>query len=186
MEARPVTARTPACLALALLCTGGVAHGQSLGQIAEQEMTRRQRVAGGKQYTNDDLKPESTPAVPLPAAAPEPATAAAPAPVAPAQDVPAAATDKSEKPLVKEHRDEAYWRGRVRELRAQIEKLRGEIKAMETRTEALEAEAAGVNELNVTQTALNRLRTNLQSFTQELDAFQARGRRANVPMDWLQ
>jgi hypothetical protein len=57
---------------------------------------------------------------------------------------------------------------------------------METGIQRLEGQPGGAGELNVTQTALSRLRTNLQSFTREFEAFQARGRRANVPADWLQ
>jgi hypothetical protein len=176
------------CVALALACTGSAAHGQSLGQVAEQEATRRQRVAAGKQYTNDTLKPESKPVDAPPATAPDTATGATTpvaAPVAPPA-APAAAVEKSEKPLVKEHRDEAYWRSRVRELRSHMQRLQGEISAMETGIQRLEGQPGGSGELSVTQTALSRLRTNLQSFTRELEAFQARGRRANVPADWLQ
>jgi hypothetical protein len=188
MEDRAMTARMWAGIALTLVCTAGAAHGQSLGQVAEQEASRRQRIAGGKQYTNDNLKPEAKPAdAPLPAAT-DASTAASspPAASAAAPAAPGAASEKSEKPLVKERRDETYWRGRMRELRAHITSLQGEIKAMETRVEMLEAQPGGATELGVTQNALSRLRANLQSFTKEFDSFQARGRRANVPADWLQ
>jgi hypothetical protein len=184
-----MTARIWVGVGLAIACTAGVARSQSLGQVAEQEASRRQRVAAGKQYTNDNLKPEAKPADAPPAAAPDVKAAAAPtsgAPAAAPAAAAAAASEKSEKPLVKEHRDEGYWRGRMRELRGHIANLQSEIKAMETRVETLGEQPGGAGELSVTQNALSRLRANLQSFTQELEAFQARGRRANVPADWLQ
>jgi hypothetical protein len=180
-----VSAGTLAAIAIVLF-TATAANSQSLGQIAEQEASRRQRVAGGKQYTNDNLKPESRPAgaepvaakaTELPAAAPEAPPAAAPA---------TATAEATEKPLVKEHRTEAYWRGRTKELRGHIQRLQSEIKVIEGQLDTLSEQPAPAGEMDLTQTALNRLRTNLRSFTEEFERFQARGRRANVPADWLQ
>jgi hypothetical protein len=180
-----VSVRTLAAIAI-VLGAATAADSQSLGQVAEQEAARRQRVASGKQYTNDNLKPESRSAgaepvaakvAELPAAAPD-ATPAAP---------PAAATaEAAEKPLVKEHRTEAYWRGRTKELRGHIQRLQNEIKVIEGQLETLAEQPGPAAEMELTQTALTRLRTNLQSFTAEFERFQARGRRANVPADWLQ
>jgi hypothetical protein len=177
---------TRVLVALAItLASSTAANGQSLGHVAEQEASRRQRVAGGKQYTNENLKPESRPADSEPVAASDAPTADK-ADALPATAPSAVGGEPKEKPLVKEHRTEAYWRGRTKELRGHIGRLQTEIKVIEGQLEKLEEESGSAGEVGLTQSALNRLRTNLQSFTQEFERFQARGRRANVPADWLQ
>jgi hypothetical protein len=174
-----------AIVTMLLLGSSSIASGQSLAQIAEQEASRRQRVAAGKQYTNENLKPESRPTGAERAAAPT--DAAAPVAATPPPEAPASISgDKAEKPVIRERRPEAYWRARLQALRGHLARLQSEIKVLEARVQTLEEQGVGGGEMDLTRTALKGLRSNQQSYAQELEQVLARGRRDNVPADWLQ
>lgn len=174
-------------LAMALLAADAAA-GQSLGEIARREADRRRQVADGRQYTNDDLRPEPQPA-PSTAVQAAAAESAAAAGDTKSEAAAATSTDAKALPPAREKRPEPYWRERAQQLRAMVQKAREEVTALEARSSGLDAAGASraaAREGDVTREALGKARQNLRFFTEELQQFEQRARRANVPPEWTQ
>jgi hypothetical protein len=181
---RPLIA---AAIFTTLALVGGVApvRAQSLAEVAQKEQERRKSVKPAtKVLTNKDLGD-----VPAPAAVPPADTKAPDAAktVTPAEPV----TDVSKTPV----KDQAYWSGRMKELRTQIERDGTYVEALQTRVNSLSADF--VNRDDPAQRAvierdrqraiaeLNRLKKAVEDGKKAIAALEEEARRAGTPPGWL-
>ena len=168
---------------------------QGLGEVARKEAARRQQVAAGKKYTNEDLPAADTPAV----------TAADPAVSAPPADAAPAAGEKADKPAAegsavpgeptitppREKRDEKYWRDRSAVLRVKLNEGQEKVKALQQRLAQLDdalkrgAGSSHTQEREVTQQALTEAQENHAHIKAEWTRMEDRAKGANVPAEWL-
>ena len=162
---------------------------QSLGELARLEAERRKQVTPGKQFTDKDLRPEPKPSaaesrpVPSQVAPPSVETTRSASGDAPG----ASSTTPQNSARASEPRNEAYWRGRTRELRGHIERVRDEMTAVEGRLTELEGQAGASvgREREVLTAVLEKLRKDSHAFTEEFERLEQRARVAKVPADWL-
>jgi hypothetical protein len=200
-----VVARHIAVLAFVAGLAVPDAAGQSLADVARKEEARRKTGQGTvKVYTNDDLRPvPATTAPPGPATAGSAPAAAVPSPAAPspaaavtpaADAVPAASSGAAPAgaPTVK---DQAYWSGRMRQLRTQLERDETYVEALQSRINALTTDF--VNRDDPAQRAvverdrqraiaeLDRLKLQIEDDKQAIADFEEEARRASVPPGWL-
>jgi hypothetical protein len=157
------------------------ASAQSLGEVAKKEEERRKTVkASGKVYTNKDLG-----SVPPASAAAAPAAPSSPSAAAPAG-----------KPEEKEPaKDQAYWAGRMKELRTQIERDQTYADALQTRVNSLSADfvnrddpaqrAAIATDRQKAAAELDRLKLQIEVTKKAIAALEEEARRASVPPGWL-
>jgi len=177
-------------LAAIVLCSG-VAHAQSLGEVAKKEEERRKAVKSpGKVYTNDDLR--RYPVGPPPAAEGAAAEAGAPAdPVAAAkaqQGIPA-----PEK--VEEKRDETWWKQRIMDAREQLRRSEAFVEAMQTRVNSLTndfyarddpAQRATIwSQRTAALDEMDRLTREIADQKKAIADIEEEARREGVPPGWL-
>ena len=191
---------TPMRRATQLALVGGIAwltagpSAQGLGEVARKEAARRQQVAAGKKYTNEDLPASETPAVstavPAPSAPSEPA--AAPGDKAgKAPDEGAAGTGEPAITPPREKRDEKYWRDRSAVLRVKLNEGQEKVKALQQRLAQLDdalkrgAGSSHTQEREVTQQALTEAQENHAHMKAEWTRMEDRAKAANVPAEWL-
>lgn len=201
---------------LAFVAAVQPAAAQSLGEVAKAEAQRRTTAGKATRvYTNESLRPEPQPEVPLPSAAPaadglavltqsgsvaRPADAAqavaamAPAPSAgtPQAGTPAAAA--SAKPG-SEPSSESEWRTRAADLRGQVVRQRILADALQSRINALRtdfvnrddpAQRAVIEQDRVKALAeLERVKKDLKSAEQAVTDLDDQARRKSVPAGWL-
>jgi hypothetical protein len=165
------------------------AAGQSLADAAKKEEERRKAVKkAGKVYTNKDL---GTPSGPAPAAPPAAAPGAAPGDTAkPAEKPGEKPADEQEPP-----RDQAYWAGRMKELRTQLERNQTFADALQTRINSLSADFVNrddpaqrsvlANDRQRAQAELDRLRQQIEADKKAIADLEEEARRAGVPPGWL-
>ncbi len=175
------------------------AHAQALGDLARQEAARRQTVASGKVFTNDNLKPVPpstatppppvgttlTPPPPSPDAGTPPAEGAASTP-----DAKAAAQAPSDG-----RRTEAYWRGRLSAARDNLSRSQTFQDALQARIGALAldfvnrddpAQRAQIERDHIKALAeLERVKKEIAQSQREITDIQDEGRRAGAPAGWL-
>ncbi|HEY6362423.1 MAG TPA: hypothetical protein VIX63_15025 [Vicinamibacterales bacterium] len=204
---------TGVMLAVGLLAACGV-QAQSLGDVAQQEESRRKGVkAPGKVYTNESLKtveppaPPATPSSPAPqAAAPaEPATPAAPNAAAPAAPATPAAPNASASPAppgvatpgaaTEGPRDEKYWRGKLESARTALSRAYLFQEALQSRINALSTDFVNRDdpaqrsviaaERQKALAELDRVKQEIAQNQKAIVAIQEEGRRAGVPAGWL-
>ncbi len=167
------------------------ALGQTLADVARQEEARRRSIKKpAKVYTNASLKPApsgegvpvGTPLVTVPAEQPPPAANAQPAaPEATAQADPA--------------KDEAYWRKRIGDARAQRERNAVYLESLENRINGLWAEFTARDDpaqraviAQNRQRAIDerdRLQKDQLALEKQIKDIEEEARRANVPPGWL-
>jgi hypothetical protein len=168
-------------LVVLLAVAGDGLLAQSLADVAKKEEERRKAVKeSGKVYTNKDLGtlPPGTPAPPPP----PPAAAAA--------------AKETEKPEDKEPpKDQAYWSGRLNELRTALQRDETYVEALQTRVNSLSADF--VNRDDPAQRAvisadrqkataeLDRLKTQIAATKKAIADLEEEARRAGVPPGWL-
>ena len=182
----------PAVVAVASFLAGTTSVAQSLADVVRKEEERRKTVKeAGKVYTNKDLG--STPLAPPATAIPPPDTSTSPAPAGGSNDSNASAVEPAEsEPEVK---DQAYWAGRMKELRAQVERDQTLLDAMQSRINALTTDFVNIAdpaqrsviEMNRQKALveLERLRKSVLETTQKIADLEEEARRANVPPGWL-
>jgi hypothetical protein len=157
------------------------ASAQSLGEVAKKEEERRKTVkASGKVYTNKDLGSVPPASATPPAAAPSSPSAAAPA-----------AKPEEKEPA----KDQAYWAGRMKELRTQIERDQTYADALQTRVNSLSADfvnrddpaqrAAIANDRQKAAAELDRLKLQIEVAKKSIADLEEEARRAGVPPGWL-
>jgi hypothetical protein len=178
----------PAAIFTILALTDGVAtvRAQSLAEVAQKEEERRKTVKpASKVFTNKDLGDVPAASVPPPAATKAPEAAKTDKPAEPAAD------DSKKTPV----KDQAYWSGRMTQLRAQFEQDQVLADALQTRINSLSADF--VNRDDPAQRAL--VAQNRQRAIVELDRLtkaiaegkkaiadlEEEARRASVPPGWL-
>ena len=184
----------PAVVAVASFLAGATPVAQSLADVARKEEERRKTVKeAGKVYTNKDLG--SAPLAPPAMAIPPLDTSTSPAPAGGSNDSNASAVEPAEgEPEVK---DQAYWAGRMKELRAQVERDQTLLDAMQSRINALTTDFVNIADpaqRSVIETnrqkalaELERLRKSVVELrtTQKIADLEEEARRANVPPGWL-
>ena len=180
----------------ALFLAGSVTglHAQTLADVAKKEEARRKELKQpAKTYTNKDLagSPAATPA----------ADAAAPiAPTADAAKDAKAKKDADDKAKAKEKdqgpaKDQAYWAGRVKDLRTQLDRDQTYADALQTKINSLATDF--VNRDDPAQRAqiardkqkamdeLNRLKAAIQNDKKAIADLEEEARKAGVPPGWL-
>src|SRR2546428_9480795 len=117
-----------ASLILLILTCVWPLHAQSLADVAKKEEDRRKALpAPAKVYTNKDLKAPPAGSAPPPAATGKPADDPAKTPEKDAKDA------KDTEPA----KDQAYWAGRLKALRAKLERDQTFAEAVQTRINSL-------------------------------------------------
>jgi hypothetical protein len=190
----------------------GVVRAQSLADVAKQEEERRKTIKQpSKVYTNKDLR-----GVPSPIDAPPP-EATKPAPDAAASSEPSGSAGKSSdagKPVETGKspakgdagktavpnekgpaRDQAYWAGRLKELKAQLDRDQTYADALQSRISALTADftaradpaqrAVIARDKQKALDELERLKKAITSDKKALADLEDEARRAGVPPGWL-
>lgn len=157
----------------------------SLADVARQEEDRRKNVKGaGKVYTNKDLGTVPPAVVSPPADPNKPAAAASAKPAEPAK-----AEDKG--PV----KDQAYWSGRMKELRTQLDRDQTYADALQTRVNSLTADFVNLDDpaqRSVVErdrqravAELDRLKKAVVDGTKAIADLEEEARRAGVPPGWL-
>ena len=162
---------------------------QSLVDVAKAEEARRKGVRKpAKVYTNGDLKPASSTAVP-----PAPATPASAAPgnATPAINIPGGTVPAA----TSETRDQAFWADRISTARTAYDRSRMFAEALQSRINALTTDF--VNRDDPVQRAkiegdrktalaeLDRVRTEMAGQQKAIADIEEEARRAGVPSGWL-
>ncbi|MGE0863057.1 MAG: hypothetical protein AB7P34_04075 [Vicinamibacterales bacterium] len=161
---------------------------QTLADVARAEEARRKSTKKATRvYTNDNLKPDTTPSRPEP----PPQAPAAPSTVVPAVNLPGGSVPAA----AAETRDQAYWGNRIAIARAAVERTKVLAAAMQSRINALTtdfvnrddpAQRAVIQTDRQTALAeLERLRVELAAQEAEILAIEDEARRAGVPSGWL-
>jgi hypothetical protein len=161
------------------------AAAQSLADVARKEEERRKAIGEpAKVITNKDLTP--TPAPPPGT----PATASTPKPAGASADKDAKDKDGKDAP-----KDEAYWKGRQKQLQDQLERdttfadaLQSKINALTTDFAARDDPAQRAQIERDRQKAINdqnRLKKAVEDDKKAIADFQEEARRAGVPPGWL-
>lgn len=176
-------------VAVLFMAVPNAATGQSLADVARTEQARRQdQPKASKVYTNDSMKADITPSVPVPAGATNDAPAATDA-------TPAPAAAEAPAPAGGERRDQAYWKGRMTGAREQLERSKTFAEALQTRVNALSADF--VNRDDPAQQAqigqnrakavaeLDRVQREITAQTKAIAAIEDEARKAGVPAGWL-
>jgi hypothetical protein len=162
------------------------AAAQTLADVSRREEERRKQSKEGKVYTNKDLHPVSAVPAPPPAAGD---TAAA------AKEGGQTADAKPAEPKPAGQKDEAFWRGRMKELRTELDRNKTYLEALQSRVNALNTDF--VNRDDPAQQAvigadrqkaldeLGRLKSTMAQTEKAISDLQDEARRANVPAGWL-
>jgi len=182
----------PAAIFSILVLAGGVAavRAQSLADVAQKEEERRKTVKpASKVITNKDLA-----AVPPPPAVTPPDDAKA----ADAKAAEVAKTAKPAEPGAGDKgpvKDQAYWSGRMKELRAQVDRDQLYAEALQTRINSLTADFVnrddpaqrGVIERDRQRATgeLDRLTKAIAEGKKAIADLEEEARRAGVPPGWL-
>jgi hypothetical protein len=175
---------TPALLA-ALALTAGASSGfaQSLADVARKEEARRQAIKEpAKTWTNKDLGAGGDVVVP-PTPAPDASSSSS-------------TTSESTDPKSKEPvRDQAYWSGKMKGLRANLDRDETLLAALESRINALNTDFVNRDDpAQRSQVEINRKKALAEqaSLKQQVDAdkkaisdLEEEARRANAPAGWL-
>ena len=182
--------RLIACLTAVAIATPVVLSAQGLAAVAKKEEARRKAVTtGGKVYTNDNLRPDITPAGSP--ASPNGSPAVPSAPAAPAPSANPAAGDAA----AGEVKDEAYWRNRMSGARSAVERSRIFADALQSRINALTTDI--VNRADPAQRAqlelerqravaeLDRVKKEIADGTKAIADLEEEARKAGVPPGWL-
>ena len=178
---------TPAAIFIILALTACLAsvQAQSLAEVAQKEEERRKTVKpASKVLTNKDLGA-------VPAAVVVPPTDTKPAEGAKTAK-PAEPSAEDSKAAMK---DQAYWSGRMKELRTQVERDQTYVEALQTRVNSLSADF--VNRDDPAQRAIigrdrqravdeiDRLKKAIEDGRKAIAGLEEEARRASVPPGWL-
>src|SRR5712692_2724515 len=165
---------------------------QSLADIAKKEEERRQAIkVPAKVYTNADLK--SVPPPTAPTASPSSSDGVKASAASPATDKQEAANDQkdAQKAAQGKTKDQAYWSGRLKELRAQLDRDQTYAEALQSRINSLATDF--VNRDDPAQRAviaqnrqkaideLARLQQSIQNDKKAIADLEEEARKAGVP-----
>jgi hypothetical protein len=165
---------------------------QTLADVAQREEQRRKAVKpAAKVYTNKELRSgqESGALATAPAAPP---------PAAPASGTEASTAAKPTEPPQEPDqpvKDQAYWAGRMKELRANLERDQTYVDALQSRVNALATDfvnrddpaqrGAIANERQKNVAELERLKKAIVDTKKAIADLEEEARRAGVPPGWL-
>ena len=181
-----------ALLMAAVGAAAAPAAGQTLADVARQEAVRRKTIKKpAKLYTNASLHAAPPTEAESPGAVP-PAQPVQPAPAKPAASAPAAAPEAASPGPVK---DEAYWRRRITEARAQRDRNQVYLDSLQNRIDGLWADftarddpaqrsVIGQNRDRAIA-ELERLKKEQESLEKQIVAIEEEARQAGVPPGWL-
>jgi hypothetical protein len=167
------------------LALASAASAQSLGEVAKKEESRRKAAANaGKVYTNDNLRPSD-------GVAPPPASAAP----AGSAEASSAQPKAEEKPADGPKKDEAYWRGRVTQIRDNLQRAKMFQEALQTRINSLSHDFSSrddpaqrgvvANDRQKALSELDRVKKEIADYEKQLTDLEDEARRAGVPPGWL-
>jgi hypothetical protein len=173
----------------AVALSGSLAQAQSLGDIAAQEAARRKAVSSsGKVYTNENLRPEGSPAPPPPAATAGTGKSDTTAPGSTKTPATGEAADDTKK-------DEKYWRKRLSDERDQLTRAQTFVEALQSRINGLSADFSAHddpfqrNQISADRqkalAELDRVRKEILAHTKAIADIQEEGRKAGAPPAWL-
>jgi hypothetical protein len=181
-----------AMLAVIGFLTAGPAA-QGLGDVAKREAERRQKVATGKRYTNNDLPPDSGSAAPIALKATPTTSEQTVKPEVSADGAASQAGSKTPEPAAtgpqKDNRPESYWRDKANEIRRHLQTYRDQVKALEGRLSDLDSQPAtpaGASEREVTLKSLQQSQKNLGFLENQWRSFEAKARASKVSPAWIQ
>jgi hypothetical protein len=189
-----ITRPVPPLVAIVVLlaaCTTS-ASAQTLGDVARREAERRQQVASGRVYTNDDLGPVESASSPAPQAPVEtPASSGESSTTPPGTSKTPAENNPGEGSVTargREKRDEQYWRTLIGGLRARVDRAKVEVTAQEARLMELDGgpqTAAVLRDREIVAATLNRAQRDLKSLSDELSRSLTRAQNNKVPDEWI-
>jgi hypothetical protein len=169
------------------------AAAQSLADIARKEAERRKAVPqASKAYTNEDLRRVA----PMSESSQPPEGPKAPAALPPSPPVADAAKAAPVQPKVEEPpRDEASWRKRITDARADLERTTLLIEALENRVNSLSADFAARDDpaqrtlisrdRQKAIAELERMKVERDTQAKAIKAVEEEARQAGVPPGWL-
>jgi len=183
-----VSRHVVAVTALIGLLAGGSLSAQSLAAAAKAaEAQRKATNSSGKVYTNDHLKSD-----PKDASTPDSGSASATTPP-PQPD--ANADGKAKEPPVKEVKDEAYWRDRMKAEREALARAETFAGALQSQINGLYAEFTACqappqcNEISARRqksiAELDRVKKEVAQHTKGVADIQEDARKAGVPAGWV-
>lgn len=181
-----------AILLAACAATVQPARAQSLADLSRKEEERRKTIKPGqKVYTNKDL--QEVPASAAPADTTSDAAAGPATPLPPGDS--GAATEKPAEAAREPAKDQAYWAGRMKELRAALDRDQMLTQALQAQINALSTDFVNRDDLaqrtviaNNHQKALDELaraKKAIDDDSKAITALEEEARRASVPPGWL-
>jgi hypothetical protein len=153
----------------------------SLADLARQEQERRKGVkAPAKVYSDRDVKPAPTPAVADKSALPPPVP-----------NTPPPAEQKPKEPA----KDEAYWRGRVGQVKEELRRNEAFASALQTQINSLTGDFAArddpfqraklADDRQKALAELDRVKSEIDKGKKAIVDIEEEARRAGVPPGWL-
>ena len=159
----------------------------TLGEIAKKEEERRKKVGTpSKVFTNKDLPKSTAPAAPAAAAA---------APQKTTDDKGAEAKKAEAEKPPQDVKDEAWWRARITAVRTELQRAEMALDAFQSRVNALTNDFAARDDpyqraqiaidRQKTLNELERVRSDITRFKQQIADIEEEARVAGVPPGWL-
>jgi hypothetical protein len=179
-----------------LAATAAPLYAQSLADVSRKEEKRRQTIkAPSKVYTNKDLGNVPPTAAP-PADAAKPDDPSEPPADAKADEAANAKTDDAAKDTTKAPvKDQAYWSGRLTDLRTQLSRDQAFAEALQSRINALTTDfvnrsdpaqrAVIEKDRQAALTEMDRLTKAIETDKKAIADLEEEARRAGVPPGWL-
>lgn len=183
---------------LIVIWSGGVVSSQSLADIARKEEERRKTVkTQSKVYTNQDLRPGRSVAVPpsSTATSTSSSTSSGGETAAAGPETPGAGAGPQADAPPPEKRDQKYWKDRLAAAQLAVERARVMADAMQTRINSLNADFVNTDDparravverdRQRALAELNRLKEEVAAGAERIAEIEDEARRANVPPGWL-
>ena len=189
MTARRFTSTASLTALAGILWAWTPVHGQTLGEVARTEEARRKEVKAGKVYTNDALRPDTSP-VAAPASTPsvQPAT-----PPSPSGAGGAKPEDSARPPDAK--KDEAHWRERIKTERDGLERAQLFADSLQSRINGLSTDFSARDDpaqrgalsadRQKAMAELDRVKKEIEQRTKAIADIQEEARKAGVPAGWV-
>lgn len=173
--------------ALAQTVVTGSSQTKPLAELAREEEARRKSVRKpAKVYSNDDLRPDPTRGSQPPSIGSVSSSNASPANVSPS----APSTEPVAPP-----RDQAYWSGRMRQLRESLQRSQIFLDSLQSRINALQTEYVNRDDpaqrakiemdRNTALAEFEKVKKEIEDQTKAIAALEDEARRAGVPPGWL-
>ena len=168
-----------------------------LADVAKDEEARRKSVRKpAKVYTNSDLRQDFGRPTAAPPSAPGTAGEnATPGNATPGSNTPSSATPANPATPAAPAQDQAYWSGRIKEARSQLSRAQIFADSLQSRINALTTEYVNRDDpaqrskieadKNTALAELEKVKKELETYTNAIKAIEDEARRAGVPAGWL-